>query len=82
VTIRFYYRFDTSGFFGASDRRAVLELAAADVTTGMRDYLAGVLIDELADTPEEVLRRCRAAEALAAIGSAAHDATPALCAHS
>jgi hypothetical protein len=43
----------------------------------VNDYI-GILTDEPASTPEEVFRRCEAAEVLARLGPAAHAAIPAL----
>jgi hypothetical protein len=42
------------------------------------DAFARVLVDEPARSPEEVFRRCQAAEALSAVGAAASAAMPAL----
>jgi hypothetical protein len=42
------------------------------------EKLASVLVDRSANSPEEVWRRCRAADALAAIGPGAAPAVPAL----
>jgi len=40
VVVQFDYRYDTTGFFTDPARRASLERAAVELTTGMADDLA------------------------------------------